>query len=63
MSNNSSTSGVGLAGLVFIVFLVLKLTKVISWSWWWVFAPLWINLAIVIVVAVFAIFIEGKHKR
>ena len=32
---------VGLFGMMFIVFLVLKLTEVIAWSWWWVTAPLW----------------------
>ena len=26
-----------------IVFVVLKLTGVIDWSWWWVMSPLWIN--------------------
>ncbi len=35
-----------LAGVLFIVFLVLKLTGVIAWSWWWVTAPLWIPAAI-----------------
>lgn len=29
-------------GLLFIVFLVLKLCGVIAWSWWWVTAPIWI---------------------
>jgi len=28
--------------LLFLVFLVLKLTGVIAWSWWWVTAPIWI---------------------
>ena len=27
--------------LLFLVFLVLKLTAVIAWSWWWVTCPLW----------------------
>lgn len=36
--------------LLFLVFLVLKLTHVINWSWWWVFAPFWIPLAVVIVI-------------
>ena len=31
----------GLTGVLFVVFLVLKLTHLIAWSWWWVFAPLW----------------------
>lgn len=38
----------GLPTLLFIVFLVLKLTGNIDWSWWWVTSPLWLPLAIVI---------------
>jgi hypothetical protein len=39
MSDNSSRSGgIGICGATFIVFLVLKLTNVINWSWWWVAA-------------------------
>ena len=48
-------SGIGFNGLLFIAFLVLKLTGVISWSWWWVTAPLWIpfgiGVAILLIVA------------
>lgn len=40
---------------IFIVFLVLKLTNVINWSWWWVTSPLWLPLVcalgIVLVIA------------
>lgn len=47
-SNNITTSGgVGFTGLLFITFLVLKLTNVIDWSWWWVTAPLWGGVALV----------------
>jgi len=50
------SGGIGLGGLLFVAFLVLKLCGVISWSWWWVFAPLWLPIAIflgiIIVVAV-----------
>ena len=41
--------------ILFIVFLVLKLTNVINWSWWWVTAPLWIPIAILIGIALFGI--------
>ena len=37
----ASNSGT-LVGLTFLVFLVLKLTGVIDWSWWWVTSPLWL---------------------
>jgi hypothetical protein len=36
--------------LLFSIFLVLKLTEVIDWSWWFVTAPLWIPSAIIISV-------------
>jgi hypothetical protein len=32
---------IGLADLLFLLFLALKLTDHIAWSWWWVTAPLW----------------------
>lgn len=35
--------------LLTIIFLVLKLCNVITWSWWWVFAPLWIPACLGIV--------------
>ena len=44
MKNNSSSGGVSLSTVVFIVFLILKLCNVIDWSWWWVTSPLWIGL-------------------
>jgi len=44
--NNSSGGGFGLCTVLFIVFLVLKLTEVIDWSWWYVTMPLWIGWAI-----------------
>lgn len=38
--------GTGFFNLLFLVFLVLKLTKVIDWSWWWITAPLWVPVSI-----------------
>ena len=50
--------GLGFAGALFLVFLVLKLLGKITWSWWWVTAPLWGGLAIATaVLAVTAIVI------
>ena len=56
--------GVGFAGLLFMVFLVLKLTGVIDWSWWWVTAPLWgAALLAVITVLVVAIIVTVSAMR
>ena len=53
---NQPSRGIVFGELLFIVFLVLKLTKVISWSWWWITAPLWIPFLIVVVSAVILYF-------
>lgn len=37
----------GFPTLLTIAFIVLKLCNVITWSWWWVLAPIWIPVAIV----------------
>lgn len=42
--------------LLFVVFLVLKLTGYIAWSWWWVTAPLWIGVAVLSVILIAATF-------
>lgn len=53
MSNNSNTSGgIGFVGLLTIVFIALKLTNFIDWSWWWVLSPLLIVWGIVMLVII-----------
>ena len=46
MANKTSSNGIGFGTVLFLVFLVLKLTGNIDWSWWWVTSPLWIPLAL-----------------
>jgi len=48
-----------LAGVLLIVFIVLKLIGVIAWSWLWVLSPLWIGFAIWIVFMVFVLIISA----
>ena len=49
--NNTSSGGMGLSGVLGVVFIVLKLVGVIDWSWWWVLSPFWIQLALIIICA------------
>lgn len=65
---NQST--IGLPMIVFLIFLVLKLTKTIAWSWWWVTAPLWgsailgVLLVIILMIATIANAMKGsKHRK
>lgn len=52
--SSSSSSGIGFVGLLTIVFITLKLCRVIDWSWWWVLSPIWIA-AITIPVAILVV--------
>jgi hypothetical protein len=42
----------GILTVLFVVFLVLKLTGNIDWSWWWVTSPLWLPLALLLVTII-----------
>ena len=50
MSDNKSTisSIIRFSGVVAIIYIALKLTGVITWSWLWVLAPIWITFVIVV---------------
>lgn len=52
-------SGIGLDIILFVVFLILKLTGDIDWSWWWVTSPLWIPIAIVVAFVILGMIIRG----
>jgi len=45
------SGGIGFLDLLTILFIALKLTGYIVWSWWWVLSPLWLPLAAVVVFA------------
>lgn len=67
MSNKTEvkSSGIGVLGLLGVVFVTLKLlgiTAVAGWSWWWVTAPFWGGLAIVLSIFLLAALIVGLAK-
>lgn len=62
MNNKTKQGGLGIVSILTIVFIVLKLSGVIKWSWIWVLSPLWMSA--VIVLAVFSvILIGGRIKK
>ena len=61
-NNNNTGGGMGLGTILFLIFLVLKLTNYIDWSWWWVTSPLWIPLVAVLGIAVIALILAGIIK-
>lgn len=50
MRDKKTSSGLGLLDVLVVIFIVLKLLGVITWSWVWVLSPIWIQLAIVAIV-------------
>jgi len=61
-NNNTSFGGIGLSGVLLVVFIVLKLVGVISWSWWWVISPLWIPLGLALVLLAIYLLIVAINK-
>ena len=59
--NNNNVSGVSFMGLLTLIFIVLKLTKVISWSWIWVLCPIWIS-AILIILIYISVYVRYNRK-
>jgi len=59
MENKKITNnGIGFFGLLTIAFIVLKLCGVISWSWIWVLAPLWITWSVALIIALIVVIIK-----
>lgn len=46
------------SGLLTIVFITLKICKIINWSWLWVLSPIWISIALYLLGLLLAIIIE-----
>lgn len=61
--NSNTTKGIGFLEALQLVFLVLKLCKVINWRWIWVFTPLWVGMVIDLLVALWAVFMIKREER
>ena len=58
MDKKSTTGGLGIGTILFLIFLTLKLAEVgpvAQWSWWWVTSPLWIPFALIGIMAAVAV--------
>ena len=67
MSGDSKSSGnsgcmPGVSGMLLVAFVVMKLAGIINWSWWWVLSPLWISVALTIVLVAIALFLAWILK-
>ena len=56
LENERGGINIGFIGLLTILFIVLKVTGYVAWSWWWVLAPLWIGIPVMIMLVLIIIF-------
>lgn len=64
MSDNNGGGGIGICGLLGVAFVVLKLTDVIDWSWWYVTLPFWAPISLVLaILGVVGMFFAVKEIR
>jgi len=54
---SKSQNGISLSFILFLVFLILKLTNQIDWSWIWVFSPFWLPILVVVGIFIITFFI------
>jgi hypothetical protein len=63
MSNkNNSSGGLGLGMVLFLIFMTLKLTGNITWSWWYVTLPLWGPISLLIILFAIVAIIKGRNE-
>lgn len=58
-AGSASGGGIGFCGLLTIVFITLKLCKVIDWGWLWVLGPLWIPLTLLLSIGAAVLIVLG----
>ena len=62
--NKGRYGGIGFTGLLQLIFITLKLLKVINWSWIWVLAPIWITAGLgILIIAVYITVLILRVKR
>lgn len=64
MGEKKVTISLGFLQTLLLVFITLKLTGQLDWSWWWVLAPLWGEFALAIFLIIVLVMIKAlKPKR
>jgi len=61
--SKQAQGGFNLATVLFLIFMTLKLTNYIDWSWWWVTSPLWIPVALLVLILVLALCFGQIFKK
>lgn len=63
MSENKSNKGISWVTVLTVLFIILKITDKIDWSWWWVLSPLWISISLSVVIFIVVAVIVSRFGR
>lgn len=63
MNNKITTPnrGINILSILGVVFVILKLTGYITWSWWWITAPFWGGFVVVFVLVIFLYLLKDRQ--
>lgn len=59
----TNSGGIGITGLLFVLFVGLKLTNNIAWSWWWVWSPIWGSISLALFFCVVYVLFKAASER
>jgi hypothetical protein len=60
--DTATNSSINIITLLTLLFIGLKLTKFIDWSWWWVLSPLWIPVVLFLIIGTAAYIYQERKK-
>ena len=63
MKDNAKQRNLNIGSVIQIVFIILKLTNLIHWSWVWVLSPLWISAIITLILYIVLVCIIKKKEK
>lgn len=63
MTQQTQSGNIGFLGVLTLILITLKLIGYITWSWWWVLAPMWVPLTIALTIGLVAIVIFAAIGR
>jgi hypothetical protein len=61
-NKNVQNTGINFGGVLLIIFIILKLTNNLDWSWWWVLSPMWIPIALIIIVVLVSALVHSTKS-
>ncbi len=61
MSKSNNSGGMGFFSILTLIFIVLKLTDVIDWSWWYVLMPFYGSIIFGLLILILALMV-GSNK-